>query len=439
MNAKCWLIGLILGVAVAASPARAQGVLDRKVGSGFGKPLVLTQMDRESIARLARAADVPMGVQAMPSEPQSLSVAATGRPLREVLDAIVAADPRYEWREDDGVIVILPVITWNDPLSPLFGTIGRLELKDVTATEAITVMMKMVGANRRPDSGMNDSRRFSVSLSDDATFLTAMNGIVRAHGSLTWGLDRIAAAGSQEAISLSNGVTSVGWGIPNGSRLAAPGMVGASIALESAVAPAGVGLNTRVGFDKSGRPFGVFFTSWWDAMKLAGLTGVPMIFESLPDSAPRMDRSEHEVLLTGLTLREALNRFVSVDRRYSWRAVDGVVVIRPQTSWAGGDSPLNRPVAGASLDETTLDGVVVLLVDPPADDPGIPWVGDTQRFSVSIPGGSLFDALVAVTKAHGHVFWAWQELPLEDRDPDTHYRLYVGVVGAGMTHGLPIP
>lgn len=42
-----------------------------------------------------------------------------GVPLRHALDAAVAKDRRYEWREMDGVVVVRPRAAWNDPRHPL--------------------------------------------------------------------------------------------------------------------------------------------------------------------------------------------------------------------------------------------------------------------------------------------------------------------------------
>jgi hypothetical protein len=47
------------------------------------------------------------------------SVAATGLPLGTVLAATAEQDPRYAWREMNGVIVFRPTAAWDNPDDPL--------------------------------------------------------------------------------------------------------------------------------------------------------------------------------------------------------------------------------------------------------------------------------------------------------------------------------
>ena len=54
--------------------------------------------------------------------------------------------------------------------------------------------------------------------------------------------------------------------------------------------------------------------------------------------------------IRGATLRQALDAAVAVDRRYEWRSIDGVVVVRPVSAWSDAEHPLLRTVSpGTSL------------------------------------------------------------------------------------------
>ena len=54
----------------------------------------------------------------------------------------------------------------------------------------------------------------------------------------------------------------------------------------------------------------------------------------------------------GVTLRQALDAVVAKDRRYEWRYVDGVAVVRPASAWRDPEHPLSRTVSeGTSLFE----------------------------------------------------------------------------------------
>lgn len=54
--------------------------------------------------------------------------------------------------------------------------------------------------------------------------------------------------------------------------------------------------------------------------------------------------------IRGVTLRHALDAAVTADRRYEWHYIDGVVVVRPASSWRDPAHPLSRMVSeGVSL------------------------------------------------------------------------------------------
>jgi hypothetical protein len=54
--------------------------------------------------------------------------------------------------------------------------------------------------------------------------------------------------------------------------------------------------------------------------------------------------------IRGVTLRQALDAAVTADRRYEWHHIDGVVVVRPASSWRDPEHPLLRLVSeGISL------------------------------------------------------------------------------------------
>ena len=86
---------------------------------------------------------------------------------------MVAADRRYEWREDDGVIVVRPVDAWNDQRSLNAPVDGAATLEDVTATNLLAVLSRMVGVRTVPDMGLGDTTRFSLEIPKGTTLLSA--------------------------------------------------------------------------------------------------------------------------------------------------------------------------------------------------------------------------------------------------------------------------
>jgi hypothetical protein len=174
-------------------PAKSGAVLDRVIGPDRnGLPLVIQATFRCSVADMAAAVGVPVGIEVAPKQSSrtvaaSTHIVATGRTLREVLDLISALDPDYGWREMDGVVVIRPITAWNDPVNPLFETVEDVQLADVPTFQAASVVASALGAG--PTFGsFQDSRRLSLSLFRP-TALELLNALVRAHGELYWSFE----------------------------------------------------------------------------------------------------------------------------------------------------------------------------------------------------------------------------------------------------------
>ena len=88
-----------------------------------GRPLVVHMLSRRSVKELAAVVRSPMGIEWLPPEerqgflpPGFEGVTLTGMTLQNALATLVALDPRYEWRDLDGVIVFRPVTAWREPL-----------------------------------------------------------------------------------------------------------------------------------------------------------------------------------------------------------------------------------------------------------------------------------------------------------------------------------
>ena len=86
-------------------------ILDRIVGTVGPEPLRVIGGFSEGAAKdLSRAVGVPFGFEDLPSNELTVSfqepVSLTGVSLRQALDFLSAADPRYEWREIEGMIVV---------------------------------------------------------------------------------------------------------------------------------------------------------------------------------------------------------------------------------------------------------------------------------------------------------------------------------------------
>src|SRR6202043_3358 len=100
-----------------------------------------------SVFELARAVGVPMGVQISTRNsavaPRSFRepIDLSGIVLRDALELVSRLDPRFEWREMNGVIVFRPVESWSDPQDPLSRSIPDVSLHDVPISEAVRLIL----------------------------------------------------------------------------------------------------------------------------------------------------------------------------------------------------------------------------------------------------------------------------------------------------------
>lgn len=149
----------------------------------------------EEVGALRERVSMPFNFQARPSRPivsvRPRPLDVRGVPLRQALDAVIAADRRYEWREVDGVVVVRPRAAWRDAGHPLLRRVTAIELDDA-------------GVSRDLDGG---------------TLFDLLNAAVRKDGRLQWslrsGVSTIFLDGGR-AVTVSQPLLSLGG--PAGSR-----------------------------------------------------------------------------------------------------------------------------------------------------------------------------------------------------------------------------
>jgi hypothetical protein len=150
--------------------------------------------------RIARSVRASLGVEPVP-EPCSYDgkrpadpadeLVLTGVSLRTAFDRLIELDPRYSWTEVDGVIVMRPLLAWNDRNHFLHRTIPSFNLDDQRMGGALDAIQTALGpwrfirndqlAPRTPEG----ERRFSVAL-NATSIIEALNAVVREHGALWW-------------------------------------------------------------------------------------------------------------------------------------------------------------------------------------------------------------------------------------------------------------
>jgi hypothetical protein len=424
-----WSTLLVASLGVSAA-AGETAVVDRIVGSWNGSParVIVSSLTGAQLVPLANASGVAIGFEGVSPKPFAQPIVATGHGLGAVLDALVKADPRYEWREDDSVIVIRPVEAWFDNASLLDTPVGRISLKDIMAGDALRLLSQMFGVG--PLFTGIDSRRFSVEVRDGASLLEALNAIVRAHGSLAWSYEPL-APGSQLPMQFTIG--GVGFGIPAG---AGPRPVTRSADTSRSERPM---LERPFENGRQGPLMSSLHAS--SVLTFAEAAGVPIGFESLSPSEP-VRSSVTGIGLRG-TLGYALDDIVAFDPRYEWRNVDGVIVIRPATAWLDPGDPLFRIVPAIRLDNVTVSKALAALREALGGSGTPSPNSDTRTFSIDVPAGrTVLDVLTAISRAHGELSWAWEEPSADDlsHSPgDYRYRLWVTIPAGGVRSGVGFP
>ena len=126
------------------------------------------------------------GQQWTDSTPTALIVT-NGLTLRQLLDAVVDADARYEWRLVDGVVVIRPAAAWADANHPLHRAVPPVVLNTVTFAGAVDGILKATGQYTQPYANRTEDTRFSLDF-PGGSLLELLAGIVRAHGTFSWSL-----------------------------------------------------------------------------------------------------------------------------------------------------------------------------------------------------------------------------------------------------------
>jgi hypothetical protein len=436
--------GIALGL-FTPSELHAQSPLDRIVGPDeHGAPVTIRHLVSQDIGRLATVVGVPFGLERLAGplfEPLP-EFTATGMTLRAALNEIQRRDPRYRWHEMDGVIVLRPATEWNRPAHFLATPVAPLRVDGIAARHALRIACASVGV-ASPDLRHGDTITFALDFAG-GSLLDLLNTIVRSHGRLTW-----SAQPNPEnpnfpiSVAISSGTEGRGCGAP-GIRLVvsatgepvAPEPINlepllydlpraapiASVALDQVI-PATPELKARGMFDS-------IVTTLADAVDVPFVFERDILLQPIPgDGIP----------LNGLTLRAALDILSALDQRYSWREMNGAIVIRPHVSWGDSNHPLFRMAPGFELEDASLSRVVLdVLRFLGRDDPSIS-LGDSRQFPLHAPAAPLLDQLIAIARAHGQLTWIFRAADPSDARRGLPYSLEVRTTHGGTGHGFLLP
>jgi hypothetical protein len=215
-------LSAVFATASAQESTPLAGRLVRFFAPVIGLPASTSNLHRGT-AELAGAARVPIGYEALAYEPDEpvparSTLSTKDRTVGQVLDLITTYDPRYTWRENDGVIHLRPVTSLDDPRDTLNQPVASFVLEDARLSDALREVQFRLHPDWRnggrvgsgPSPTRMGLRRFSVN-ETNTTILGVLDAIVKAHGSSSWQATYGDGSQSVPALRLSFS-TFDGWG-----------------------------------------------------------------------------------------------------------------------------------------------------------------------------------------------------------------------------------
>ena len=420
-----------------------QSAPDRVIGAD-DKGARVTIRHLEDVGRLARASGVPIGVEQLADTAFSPlgEFTATGLTLRATLDEVQRRDSRYSWRDVNGVIVVRPSTAWDRAGHVLDSQVGPVRASRIAARHALRIACAAVGV-ANPKLGHDDTLVFDLDF-PGGTLLELLNTIVQSHGRLSW---RFQSKPTDRQFPLSVAITSgnggQGCGAPGifvpvasaGFAPPAPAPIELSALLydrplDGPVEQArDVALDSLVPSTPELQARGMFDSI---VLSLADAVDVPFVFErgALLQPTPGAGHS-----LNGLTLRAALDTLTAIDSRYSWREMDGVIVIRPHHAWGDGSHPLFRLAPALEASDASLSRVVSAVLHALGRDDAFVSLSDTRQLAVNVAEGSVLDQLVATARAHGQIGWIFSAADPSDQRRGLAHHLQIRMLNGGTGQG----
>jgi hypothetical protein len=191
--ARAAALALSVLMVFAGADAHAQDFSDRIIPPGPGGSTLFTDsLNIGIVGRISSLARVPIGIETLPA-PRSpappanpdVAITLTGRTVREAMNALVRLDPRYEWRDLDGVPTIRPKVSWGRADDPLSLLMRAVDVDAARAGDALRLAGQGFGTPDDRSSGPADTRSFAIH-TPAGTVLDFLTAVARAHGELCW-------------------------------------------------------------------------------------------------------------------------------------------------------------------------------------------------------------------------------------------------------------
>jgi hypothetical protein len=102
--------------------------------------LALTDMPSNVLRIVSAAAKVPIGIEVIPDSKRTVKINQVRGNVRQVLEEIVNAEPRYKWEVRDGVINLMPRER-NESLLDVM--IPKFDLRDANAEDVPAALINL--------------------------------------------------------------------------------------------------------------------------------------------------------------------------------------------------------------------------------------------------------------------------------------------------------
>lgn len=174
------VITLLLLLSVGRHAGAA--MLDHRLSGEFSLDLV-------GLSRLCESARIPCGVLLDAKAPFGVGgkINADAMTARELLDAFTLKNPRYEWKDDEGTILVSPKVINGRVRQRLFTSVISRRFEKSSSFEACWMILEDVkaypafaSASMRPVYG-----EINLSVKNVAA-VAALNKIVREDGQMMW-------------------------------------------------------------------------------------------------------------------------------------------------------------------------------------------------------------------------------------------------------------
>ena len=117
--------------------------------------------------------------------------------------------------------------------------------------------------------------------------------------------------------------------------------------------------------------------------------------------------------LKNISPRQAFDHLMTLMPGFSWKEIDGAIVVRPEAAWSDPRDVLNLPIAAVRADNDRLEDAVDALLGAVTPNASVPH-GDNvalrralidRRVTFHFRGGTLLEALNAISRTAPDMNW----------------------------------